>query len=265
MSVSLAIASSIHGSGKTVLAFLLAHRLSKILKKESSILICSACMADGDIRQIIGAEGEHPSMEDLVNIKISSYNIKIAINKLLYNSGDSGNVFFIDTVKATPLFVRENAASYQELLKHLKQNFDLVIIDTSSDSANPFTQCILENCDHVLNIGLQDMQLLEKKTIIATKTTTYIINRYEDIYPDKKELIRLLGTRNIFTLPYCSELQEMKNRQKLYQYAWMDSGYMKDVDKLASFLMETFGLPEKEIKKIKNKSFIQLLKKGGKQ
>ena len=260
MGISLAICSPIYGSGKTVLTFLLAHRLSKILKKEISILICCTCMEGGDIRKIVGAGDDYLSLEDLVNVKVSSTNTDINTNSLLYNSG---NLFFIDTSKATPLFVKKNSARYQELLKHLKQDFDLVITDTSSDPANPLTQYIMVSCDHVLNIAVQDVQLLDKKPIITPKDITYIINRYANMYPDKKELLRLLGTKNIFTLPYCSQLQEMKNRHKFYQYAGLDTEYMKAVDKLTGFLVEALHLPEGEKKK--NKRFTHLLKKGGRQ
>lgn len=72
MGISLAIASSIHGLGKTVLTYLLTHELSKILKKEATILICCACMADGDIRKIIGVGDDYLSLEDLINLKVSS-------------------------------------------------------------------------------------------------------------------------------------------------------------------------------------------------
>jgi hypothetical protein len=92
--------------GKTVLTYLLTHELSKILKKEATILICCACMADGDIRKIIGVGDDYLSLEDLINLKVSSTDSDMGIKDLMYHSS---NIFFIDTAKATPLFVRENA------------------------------------------------------------------------------------------------------------------------------------------------------------
>lgn len=262
MGVSLAICSSIHQTGKSVLAFLLAHRLAKTLKKDTAILVCCVCMEDGDSRNIFGVEDDYLTLEDFVNAEAFSSDLGMDTNSLLYNSG---NIFYIDTAKATPLFVRKNLIKYQELFQQLKQDFDLVITDTSSDSNNPLTQYILDNCDHVLNIEVQDMLQLEKKTFTALKSTSHIVNRYEDIYPDKEELSRLLKTKNVFNLPYCSQLQEMKNRHKLYQYAELDTKYIKAIDKLAVHLVEVLNLPKKEREKSKNKSFIKLLRKGGEQ
>lgn len=264
MSVSLAICSSIHQSGKSMLAFFLAHRLAKKMKKGTTILVCCTCMEDGDIRNVFEIEDDYLTLEDLVNADEFSSELGMDKKGLLYKGGD---IFFIDTAKATPLFVRRNLVKYQELLQQLKQDFDLVIADTSSDSNNPLTQHILDNCDHVLSIEVQDVLQLEKKTFTASKNTSHTVNRYEAIYPDKKVLSRLLKTKNVSTLPYCSQLQEMKNRHKLCQYAELDTKYIKAVDKLAEHLIAALNLPkcEREKNKNKGKSFIKLLRKGGKQ
>lgn len=260
MGVSLAVWSPIHGSGKTVFTFFLSCRLAQIIKKNTNILVCCTCMTDSDIMSLAGAAKDSPSLEELVNAGIPSVNTDINISNLLYNSG---NVFFIDSSKATPLFVKKNSAGYLHLLGNLKQRFDLVIIDTSSEPSNLLTQLAMENCDHILNITVQDVQLLGKNPPATQKDLAYIINQYAGIYPDKKELSELLGTKNLFTLPYCIRLQEMKNRQQLYRYIELDTEYMKAMDKLAGFLVKALSFPMEEGKK--NKGLINLLKKGGRQ
>lgn len=259
MGISLVTWSPIPGCGKSVFTFLLTCRLSQILKKDTSILACCTCMQDGDIIGMINDEKGYPSLEDLVNAGVPSAYTDANIKSLLYKSG---NIFFIDSSKATSIFVKKNANGYLSLMTYLKQQFDVVVTDTSSP-ANTLAQLALKNCDHVLNVTIQDVQLLQKNLSENPKDLAHIINRYDSIYPNKKELSKLIKTKNIFALPYCSKLQEMKNHQQLYRYAELDTDYMKAISKLAEFLVKTLSLPKEERKK--NKSFIQLLKKGDKQ
>lgn len=246
MGVSLAVWSPIHGSGKTVFTFLLSCKLAQIIKRNMNILVCCTCMTDSDIMGMAGAAKDSLSMEELVNAGIPSVNEDINISNLLCHSG---NVSFIDSSKATSLFVKKNSAGYLHLLGYLKQKYDLVIADTSSEPDNLLTQLAMENCDHVLNLTVQDVQLLGKNPPATQRDLVNIINRYTSIYPDLKELSRLLGARNLFTLPYCSQLQEMKNRKQLYRYAEFDTEYMKAMDKLARFLVKALDLPFEERKK----------------
>ena len=104
------------------------------------------------------------------------------------------------------------------------------------------------------------MERLHKSLFEDTRNLAYIINRYDNIYPDKKELSKLLKTRKLFFLPYCSQLQDMKNQKQLYRYAELETDYLKGIDKLADFLSKTLNLPKKERKT--NRRFIQFLKKG---
>lgn len=263
MGISLAITSSVHGSGKTVFTYILAQRLFETMIKEASILICCACMKDSDIGKIVGVDDDCFSLEDLINVKVSS-NVNIDIEGLMHRMG---NVYFIDTSKSTPLFVRENAINYQAMFNQLKHSFDVIITDTSSDSSNPLTTHILKNSDHAFNITVQDIHLLEKKTIVESKAATHIINKYTNIYPDKKELTKLLDSKKLFTLPYCNQLQEMKNRQRLHQYSEANTDYMKDLDKLITFLVKSFDLPMAMAGKDKGKNngLINLFRRGGKQ
>lgn len=224
MGTSLAIRSAIPNSGKSVLSFLLACRLSQTLRKDTSILLCSACMQDGDVVDIIGNVEGYPTLEDLVNAGIASANKDADIKSLLYKIR---NIFFVDSSKATPLFVKNNAVSYLNLMEYFKQQFDVIIIDTSSDSVNVLTKLTLKECDYILNVTVQDMERLHKSLFEETRNLAYIINRYDNnIYPGKKELSKLLKTKRLFTLPYCSQLQEMKNQRQLYQYAEQETDYL---------------------------------------
>ncbi len=157
--------------------------------------------------------------------------------------------------------MKKNTTGYLNLMEYFKQKFDLIIADTSSDPTSLLTQLAMKNSDHVLNIMVQDMQLLGENHPVTQKDLACIINRYAGIYPDKKELSELLGTKNLFTLPYCSLLQETKNRQQLFRYIQLDTEYMKALDKLTGYLVKALNLPVEEERK--NKGLINLLKKGG--
>lgn len=260
MGTSLAIRSTIPNCGKSVLSFLLVCRLSQMLRKDMSILLCCACMQDGDVIDIIGNVEGYPTLEDLVNTAKTSENKDADIKSLLYNSS---NIFFIDSSKATPLFVKNNTDGYLNLMKCLKQQFDVIIIDTSSYSVNVLTKLMLKECDYTLNVTVQDMEKLHKSLFDDTRNIAYIVNRYDNIYPGKKELSKFLKTKELFPLPYCSQLQEMKNQKQLYRYAELKTDYLKSIDKLADFLSKTLDLPKEERKS--NRSFIQFLKKGDAQ
>lgn len=257
MGTFLALRSTNPNCGKSVLSFLLACRLSQTLKQDMSILLCCACMQDGDVIDIIGCTEGYPTLEDLVNAEKTSANKDADIKSLLYNSR---NIFFIDSSKATPLFIKNNTDGYVNLMESLKLQFDVIIIDTSSDSSNALTKLALEKCDYALNVTVQDMERLHKSLFDDTRNIAYIINWYDNIYPGRKELSKLLKTRVLFTLPYCSQLQEMKNQKQLNRYAEMQTDYIKSIDKLVDFLSKTLDLPKEERKT--NRRFIQFLKKG---
>ncbi len=257
MGISIVIRSSIHNCGKSVLSLLLAYKLSQILKKNSRILVCCACMQHGGVIDMVGNSEGYPTLEDIVNAGVAFAYKDTDIMSLLYKSG---GINFIDSSKATPLFVKNNSADYISLMEFLKQQFDIIITDTSSASENAITQLALENCDHILSVLIQDIQMLQKSMPENQKKLACIINRYNNIYPDKNELSKLLKSKNIFTLPYCSQLQEMKNRKQLYRYAELDTVYMRAVGKLADFISKAVNLPKEEKKS--NRCFIQFLKKG---
>ena len=100
-----------------------------------------------------------------------------------------------------------------------------------------------------------------KKSILENQNyLACVINRYDNIYPDKNELSKLLKIKNIFTLPNCSQLQEMKNRNHLYQYAELDTDYMRAVGNLVDLLAKELNLTKEERKP--NRSFIKFLRKG---
>lgn len=215
-------------------------------------------MQDGDVIDMFGNVEGYPTLEDLVNTAKTSVNKDADIKSLLYNTR---NIFFIDSSKATPLFVKNNTVGYLNLMEYLKQQFDVIIIDTSSDSSNALTKLALEKCEYPLNVTVQDMERLHKSLFEDKRNLAYIINRYDNnIYPGQKELSKLLKTRKLYTLPYCSQLQEMKNKKQLNHYAKLQTDYLKSIDKLADFLSKTLDLPKEERKT--NRRFIQFLKKG---
>lgn len=256
MGVSLAVWSSIPRSGKTVFTFIFASKLAQILGKNKSVLVCCTCLNDGTLMNLAGVGIDHPGLEDLVNAGIPVENSNINVMGLL---PELNNVYFIGSSKSTPSYVHKNASGYADLLNHLKQMFDLVIFDTSSSPGKPFTPMILSKCDHALNIMVQDLYMLNSKPCTSNKDLASIINIYSSIYPGKKELSAMFGIRTIYTLPYCSKLQEMKNRKMLEHYIHLDTEYMQQIEGIVKFLIKTINLPTEENRK--SSGFMDLYEK----
>src|SRR5690554_997979 len=100
MGISLVIRSSIPNCGKSVLSLLLACKLSQVLKKDMSILVCCACMQHGGVIDMVGNSEGYPTLEDIVNAGVAFAYKDTNIKSLLFKSG---GIYFIDSSKATPL------------------------------------------------------------------------------------------------------------------------------------------------------------------
>jgi hypothetical protein len=66
---------------------------------------------------------------------------------------------------------------------------------------------------------------------------------YRNIYPDKKELAAIYGLKNVFPLPYCAELQDMKNKGKLEFYIQHETQYNSSIKDISDFIPEKLNLP----------------------
>lgn len=232
--------SPVRRTGKTVFLYILAKHLSGILNKELKILVCCMNLNNGNLMNLFGIDNAELNLEDIVNFKMHPDNKAFdLINAIARND----NMFFIGSRKTSITFASHNMKVYEDLLEELKQSFDLVLIDTVSGDDNILTNMVIEQSDHVLNVIVQDKEALDENTFVKEKDIACIINMYRDIYPDVKELASIYSLKNLFILPCCDELQEMKNRGKLELYVQHDTGYNSSVKDLSCFLAKNLKLP----------------------
>lgn len=227
-------------TGKTVFLYVLAKQLSAILDKGLKILICCMNLNNGNLMNLFGINDAELNLEDIVNFKIhpdrKAFDLINAIAR-------SGSMYFIGSKKTSLAFASHNMKTYEGLLEEIKLSFDLVLIDTISGDDTVLTNTAIEKSDHVLNVIIQDKEALDSHPFVNEKDIAYIVNMYRDIYPNEKELASIYGLKNVFALPLCNELQEMKNREKLEFYIQHDTGYNSSVKDICYFLTKNLKLP----------------------
>ena len=231
--------SPIKRSGKTVFLYILAKQLSGILNKGLKILLCCMNLNNGNLMNLFGVDNAELNLEDIVNFKMHPDNKAF---DLINAIARKDNMYFIGSRKTSITFASHNMKVYENLLEELRQTFDLVLIDTVSGDDNILTNMSIEKSDYVLNVITQDKEALDNNPFVNEKDIACIVNMYRDIYPDIKELASICSLKNLFTLPCCDELQEMKNRDKLELYVQHDTGYNSSVKDISCFLAKNLKL-----------------------
>ena len=232
--------SPIKRTGKTVFLYILAKQLSGILDKGLKILVCCMNLGNGNLMNLFGVNNTELNLEDVVNFKMHPDNRTIDfINAIARND----NMYYIGSKNTNNAYISRNIKTYEGLLDEIKHIFDLVLIDTVSSDDTVLTNMAIEKSDHVLNVIIQDKEALDRHPFVNEKDIAFIVNMYRDIYPDEKELAPIYGLKNVFTLPLCNELQEMKNRGKLEFYIQHNTGYNNSVKDISNFLAKNLKLP----------------------
>jgi len=250
MGAIISVWSSARDAGKTVFLYTLAKHLSGILNKELKILLCCMNLSYGSLAKLFGIGTNELNLEDIVNFKIYPDN---SVSDLIGSIAKYNNFYFVGSQKTNPAYSSRNIKAYENVLEEFKESFDLVLVDTMSWRENALTNMVLEKSDYVLNILKQDKQELDSHPFVTQKDIAYIVNMYRDIYPDKNDLASTYGLKDVFTLPYCNELQEMKNREKLALYIQHDTEYNNSVKDISHFLAGKLNLPLDKAAVIKKK------------
>jgi hypothetical protein len=227
-------------SGKTVFLYILTKQLVNILDRKMKILACCLNLNHGNLMGLFGVGSTELNLEDMVNFKVYSANQSLDFFSTL---AGSNNLYFIGSKKTSPEFAYNNLKAFEGLLQELQHSFDLMLIDTSSGDETPFTNMALEISDHVIEIINQDKEALDSDFHTREKDIACIVNMYRDIYPDEKELSFLYDLKNVFTLPCCNELQEMKNKGSLELYIQHETIFNKSVRDISYFLAKYLKLP----------------------
>lgn len=230
----ISIWSSTKKTGKSVFLYSLACRLSDMIDKKLQILVVCMNLKHGNLLSMFDIDKNELNIEDLVNFKIHPGNDFSLLNVL----AGRGNMHIIGSSKTGSTYLSRNIKIYESLVEEFRQTFDLVLFDTLSGSENTLTNMIIDKSDYVINLVNQDKEVLDRYQFVTGKDMMYVINKYRDIYPDEKELASLYKLKNTFALPYCSDLQEMKNKGRLKYYNQHATSYNKKICEISKFMTD---------------------------
>lgn len=226
--------SSTKKSGKTIFIYSLIHQLLKTVSEDVNILASCMNLDFGNLLRLFKIDDNELNIEDIVNYKLYSENNFNIFNTL----AKKDNVYLIGSKKTNSSYANRNMQIFENVIEEFRETFDLVLIDLISGTENSLTNMIIEKSDHVLNIITQDIESLNSRAFVNDKDIAYVVNRYKNIYPNTKDLEQIYKIKNIFTLPQCDELQEMKNKDRIDYYAnHHDTEYNSAVKELAQFLV----------------------------
>lgn len=220
-------------TGKTLFLYNLANHIAACAERDLKILVCCANLASGKLMELFGIARNELNLEDMVNYKIASGG---GID-ILEGMAKRENIYFAGSRNTGRAYAARNINSYEELFTDFKDKFDLVFVDAMSGQDDILTNMLLKKSDDVLNIITQDKGELDAKEFKTDRDMAYIINNYRNIYPDAKSVSSMyrLG-KPVYTLPWCEQLQEMKNRGRLSLYIQHDTLYNATLKEIAGFV-----------------------------
>lgn len=230
--------SSTKRVGKTVFLFNLVKHLSKLTDKNINILVVCTNLIYGNLIDMFDVSDNELSIEDIINYKIHPENSF----DILHSLANRENLYFLGSKITSPNYAANNITRYDALFDEFKDKFDLTLVDTSSGRENALTNLLLNKSDHILNIISQDKERLDKYPFKNSNDLFYIINNYKDIFPSEKDLSSLYKLNQIFKLPSCSVLFEMKNKGLLEFYDNHETPYNEEMQSIAKFLSEKLNL-----------------------
>lgn len=250
-------------TGKTVFTYILANHLNTLLDKQLKILVCCGDMESGSLMDLFGIDKEALNIEDLVNAGYIQKNGSMALEKLL---ASRDRLYFAGSRKSTPSYVTRQIEGYRYLIDNLTKQFDLTLADTGWGDRNPLTSIFLEKHTCMLNLFPQDKQALDRVLRFTHHDFIGIAGMYRNVYPDKKDLSSLYGINQLFALPVCDTLLEMKNRDKLELYLQHETEYNNTARDIAHNLAERYELAiENEVyAERKQKTILQMILGGSK-
>lgn len=229
-------------TGKSVIAYTLANYLNEVLNKSLKILVCSISMNNGNVLSLFNIKTMEIYLEDLVNTGYSG-DKDINLGNILTGTG---RIKFIGSKKAGTFFTDRQQKGYHLVIQEMKRQFDVVLIEAINNECT-LSYIFKLNSDCIINVLPQDTEILGEASkhifnnahniSIINSNNISIINMYHDIYPVTKELEKLIPSQKVFTSPYCSMLQEMKNKGKLNLYLQHETGFNKRVHGMADHII----------------------------
>ncbi len=233
--------SSVGKTGKTVLAYLLALKLSDFTDNKIRILLCCAGGKSGELRRIFSSTPPLVEMEDIVNIGAVSAGERLNLYGMLTRRN---NVYFIGSLRSGPAFISRYSDAYRSLAHEFKSIFDLVIVDMPSgpEPENLLGRLLLEESDCVVNLLPQDPSLLEGKLFKTGREAFWILNRVEDVTQVMEEPEKVYDVDRLFILPYCGRLAELHRKKALNSYAFLETEFNSALGGIARELAFELGL-----------------------
>lgn len=241
----LAVWSESRKSGKSIITYMLANQMAS--NRELKVLVCCLNFKNSSLYRLFGIETSATGLEDLINYKFYEDIEEDILKSIIPRCGD---IYFLGSNKMTNGYALRNLEKYTELFEKLKNFFDLIIVDTSSDNENVMTKMVLNQAEMILQLYCQDIENLatvssvKEEGIPYNQEIVYLISKYRDIYPKKLDLKRKFGNRKLIILDYCETLQEMKNRDSLHLYLQRDTACNKSIAKLSDYISKALGLSD---------------------
>jgi hypothetical protein len=234
MGYIVSVCSNIKKQGKTLFLYNLVKKLNSLCTDETKILLVCLNSFYGNIFELFGIKADL-MIEEVIALKS---NEEIDFIKAMPSQK---NIYFLSS--KTLNNNRLNKDDYADILEKLKTEFNCVFVDTVSGHDNPLTQKMLEISDYTINVIQQDIKLLDSYSPRTKDNFLHVVNNYKNIYPSSKELGCKYGLgNNIYTLPSCDVLQEMKNKDKLEYYQQVDTVYNKNLNEIALYVIRELGL-----------------------
>lgn len=238
----LAVWSDAKQSGKSVITYMLANQMSG--NRKLKILVCCLNSKHSSLYRLFGIDSSDTGLEDLINYKFFENIKEEIIQGIIPRCGD---ICFLGSYKMTSSYAVKNTEKFAGLFETLKNSFDLIIVDTVSESENVLSKLVLHQADMILKLYCQDIECINKlkpaeKKIAVNKETIHLISKYRNIYPRVSDLKRRFGISKVFTHEYCETLQEMKNRDSLHLYLQRETACNKSVERISGYMLQELGI-----------------------
>jgi len=267
---TLAIWSPSKKCGRTIITYNLVQTFAKLLPDKKILVLC-VNMNYGNLLPLFDVRRDELTLEKAVNYKLSETAEDLDYTKVL---AQQGNLYFMGSQNTTLNYANRNLATYERVINELKATFDLIVIDTCAGKNIPLSNMVIDNCtDALVNVLMQDMDIIESD-FTHEKAIAYVINCYREIYPTSADIKSKYAIHNIFELPSCDIMQDMKNKKRLDIYSQYETDYSIQNNEIALHILKKLNFKpednalaehkpkkdkkEKKAKKLKNES-----KKGG--
>ncbi len=262
----LAVWSPTKKCGRTIITYNLVQTVSKLLPDKKILVLC-VNMNYGNLLPLFDVSREELTLEKAVNYKLSESAEDLDYTKVL---AQRGNLYFLGSQNTTLNYSNRNLGTYEKVINELKSTFDLVIVDTCAGKNIPLSNMIIDNCtDAAVNVLMQDIEILESD-FTNEKAIAYVINFYRNIYPTSDDIKSKYAIQNIYELPSCNIMQDMKNKTRLDIYNQYDTDFSNQINDMALHILKKLNyrpaenlLPEHKPKKEKKVKRVKEEKKKG--